>query len=69
MIEAYEGEESYGDRRKYYRVTLLGKETFGQNLRAWRRATNLIDQLIEVQGKDKESENNTDTEDKKTQIG
>lgn len=69
LIEAYEGEESHGNRRKYYRVTLLGKETFEQNLRAWRMAKNLIDQLIEVQGKDEESENNMDTEDKKTQIG
>lgn len=54
LIEAYWGEESQGGKRKYYQITPLGKETFEQNLKAWRTAKALIDQLIEVQGKEGE---------------
>lgn len=48
LIEAYWGDESQGGRRKYYKVTELGSKTFEENLKAWRTAKVLIDQLIEV---------------------
>lgn len=48
LIEAYWGEESHGGKRKYYQITSLGKEVFEKNLKAWREAKILIDQLIEI---------------------
>lgn len=59
LIEAYWGEESNGDQRKYYGVTLLGKEMFEQNLKAWRKVKDLIDQMIKVQGNDEEQTGKT----------
>jgi PadR family transcriptional regulator PadR len=50
LIEAYWGDESQGGRRKYYKITELGNTTFEENLKAWRTAKVLIDQLIEVRG-------------------
>ncbi|EIM04962.1 transcriptional regulator [Planococcus antarcticus DSM 14505] len=54
LIEAYWGDESQGGRRKYYKITELGVETFEKNLKAWRTAKVLIDQLIEVRGDENE---------------
>jgi PadR family transcriptional regulator PadR len=47
LIESYWGDESQGGRRKYYKVTTSGKETYKNNLSAWKIAKDLIDQLIE----------------------
>ncbi|WP_025026068.1 PadR family transcriptional regulator [Caldalkalibacillus mannanilyticus] len=47
LIESYWGDESQGGRRKYYKVTPEGMETYRKNLDAWRTAKVLIDQLIE----------------------
>lgn len=61
LVEAYWGEESHGGKRKYYHITPLGKETFEQNLQAWRIAKTLIDQLIEIQeNEDEQGESLTD---------
>lgn len=54
LIEAYWGDESHGGKRKYYQITPLGNETFEQNLKAWRTAKALIDQLIEIKENDEE---------------
>lgn len=54
LIESYTGEESYGGRRKYYQITPLGREIFEKNLKAWRTARILLDQLIEVQKREEE---------------
>ncbi|QAA33191.1 PadR family transcriptional regulator [Clostridium manihotivorum] len=47
LIESYWGDESQGGRRKYYRITQLGKETYERSLEAWKFAKDLIDKLIE----------------------
>ena len=47
LIESYWGDESQGGRRKYYKITELGEETYQKSLSAWEIARNLIDKLIE----------------------
>lgn len=47
LIASYWGDESQGGRRKYYKVTTLGMETYEANVTAWKVAKTLIDQLIE----------------------
>lgn len=47
LIESYWGNESQGGRRKYYRLTSSGLETYKSNLTNWKIARDLIDQLIE----------------------
>lgn len=47
LITSYWGDESQGGRRKYYKITVLGIETYNKNLEAWKTAKDLIDQLIE----------------------
>lgn len=46
LIESYWGSESQGGRRKYYRITELGKENYEKSLSAWKIARDLIDKLI-----------------------
>ena len=46
LIESYWGDESQGGRRKYYKVTVLGKESYEKALIAWEIARELIDKLI-----------------------
>ena len=50
LIESYWGDESQGGRRKYYKITELGKETYGKSLSAWNIARDLINKLIEREG-------------------
>ncbi|RNB77894.1 PadR family transcriptional regulator [Brevibacillus panacihumi] len=47
LISSYWGDESQGGRRKYYQVTLLGREAYEQSLEAWKVARELIDKLLE----------------------
>lgn len=47
LIESYWGNESQGGRRKYYKVTTLGIESYERSLSAWKIARELIDKLIE----------------------
>lgn len=47
LIQSYWGDESQGGRRKYYRVTAAGVETFHRNLVDWKIAKELIDELLE----------------------
>lgn len=47
LIESYWGDESQGGRRKYYKITEIGKETYEKSLLAWKIARELIDKLIE----------------------
>lgn len=50
FIESYWGNESQGGRRKYYKITELGKENYKKSLLAWKIARDLIDKLIEREG-------------------
>ncbi|GGH18348.1 PadR family transcriptional regulator [Paenibacillus segetis] len=47
LIQSYWGDESQGGRRKYYKVTEAGMETFQRNLADWKIAKELIDELLE----------------------
>lgn len=46
LIESYWGDESQGGRRKYYKITELGKKTFRQSVAQWKVARDLIDKLL-----------------------
>ncbi|MFC0015829.1 MULTISPECIES: PadR family transcriptional regulator [Allobacillus] len=45
-IESYWGDESQGGRRKYYRITEQGKQTYEQNKEEWENAKVILEQLI-----------------------
>lgn len=47
MIESYWGEETQGGRRKYYRITAMGRALYQRNYDSWQAARQLIDRLIE----------------------
>lgn len=51
LIESYWGDELTGARRRYYRITELGKSVYKENLAAWEVAKKLIDKLIKTEGK------------------
>ncbi len=46
-IESYWGQETQGGRRKYYRITRVGRELYSKNYEAWQVAKNLIDRLVD----------------------
>ena len=46
LVEGYWGEETQGGRRKYYRISNLGKTAYRRNLDDWERARGLIDRLV-----------------------
>jgi DNA-binding PadR family transcriptional regulator len=45
-ISSYWGDENIGARRKYYRITMYGKETYRRLYSEWQTAKNTIDSLI-----------------------
>ncbi|MFP3387279.1 PadR family transcriptional regulator [Brevibacillus sp. SIMBA_040] len=49
QIVSYWGDETQGGRRKYYKVTPMGKEAYEAALESWKVAKAIIDQLIERQ--------------------
>jgi DNA-binding PadR family transcriptional regulator len=46
-ITSYWGDETQGARRKYYRITKKGRETFEQNIRDWQFTQKIINDLLE----------------------
>jgi PadR family transcriptional regulator PadR len=46
-IESYWGDETTGARRRYYRITAIGRETYASLKKEWKTAKELIDHLIE----------------------
>lgn len=46
-IESYWGDEQTGARRRYYRITEIGRETYQSLKKEWKLAKELIDNLIE----------------------
>ncbi|MEA5002287.1 MAG: PadR family transcriptional regulator [Christensenella sp.] len=46
MIESYWGDETTGARRRYYRVTPLGRALYETNQEDWEKTKKLIDSLI-----------------------
>lgn len=46
-IESYWGDEMTGARRRYYKITEIGRETYKSLKKDWNTAKELIDKLIE----------------------
>lgn len=46
MIESYWGDETTGARRRYYKVTPLGRALYQQNREEWEKTKRLVDSLI-----------------------
>jgi Predicted transcriptional regulators len=46
MIESYWGDETTGARRRYYRITKLGRVMYEQNKEDWEKTKRLIDSLL-----------------------
>ena len=46
MIESYWGDETTGARRRYYRITKLGKMLYEKSKEDWEETKRLIDSLI-----------------------
>lgn len=45
-IVSYWGDETYGGRRKYYRITDKGLEIYEKNIQDWCQAKKILDKLI-----------------------
>lgn len=48
-IVSYWGDETTGARRKYYRITELGKETYHRLYDEWNIARDIIDKLVRTE--------------------
>lgn len=46
QIVSYWGVETQGGRRKYYKITGLGRETYEQNMKNWQVAKTILDKLL-----------------------
>lgn len=46
MLESYWGDETIGARRRYYRITKLGRIMYEKNKEDWEQTKRLIDSLI-----------------------
>jgi len=46
MIESYWGDETTGARRRYYKITPLGRALYEKNKDDWEKTKRLIDSLI-----------------------
>lgn len=46
MISSYWGDENTGARRRYYTITLKGRQAYEQNKADWEQAKALINRLI-----------------------
>lgn len=45
-ITSYWGSENIGGRRKYYKITDLGKNTYEQNKKNWEQAKQILERLL-----------------------
>lgn len=48
FITSYWGDQATGARRRYYKITHLGKALYEQNIEDWKSAKVLINKLIEL---------------------
>jgi PadR family transcriptional regulator PadR len=48
-IESFWGDEQTGARRRYYRITEIGRETYVGLKKEWKTAKEMIDNLIETE--------------------
>lgn len=47
LIESYMGDFSLGGRRRYYRITRLGRAFFREEIEEWHEAKKIIDTFLE----------------------
>ncbi|WP_368654211.1 PadR family transcriptional regulator [Ornithinibacillus sp. 4-3] len=47
LIESYYGDVSHGGKRKYYRITTLGKAYFKETVKEWKELKEIIDLFME----------------------
>ena len=47
-IASYWGDEKSGARRKYYKITPLGIESYNKLLKEWQTAKDIIDKLVDI---------------------
>jgi len=50
-ISSYWGDEQTGARRRYYSITDSGRDTYVRLIREWNTAKEMIEKLIETEGK------------------
>ena len=50
-ISSYWGDEQTGARRRYYRITETGHDTYNALVGEWKKAKEMIDKLIETEEK------------------
>lgn len=46
QISSYWGDETTGARRRYYRISQMGRKSYEQNKEDWQEAKEVIDKLI-----------------------
>ena len=49
-ISSYWGDEQTGARRRYYRISDIGRETYSILINDWKTAKEMIDKLIVMEG-------------------
>ncbi|MFC4618724.1 PadR family transcriptional regulator [Camelliibacillus cellulosilyticus] len=47
LIESYYGSVSHGGKRKYYRITTLGRAYFRETVEEWKETKEIIDLFME----------------------
>jgi PadR family transcriptional regulator PadR len=47
LIESYLGNVSYGGKRRYYRITSLGRAYLSEEISDWQKTKNIIDIFME----------------------
>ncbi|RLL43842.1 PadR family transcriptional regulator [Oceanobacillus piezotolerans] len=47
LIQSYYGSESKGGKRKYYRITTLGKAYFKETVEEWKEIKDIVDIFME----------------------
>ncbi|WP_096186371.1 PadR family transcriptional regulator [Evansella halocellulosilytica] len=47
LIESYSGDITHGSKRKYYRITMLGKAFLQETYKEWQETKEIIDMFME----------------------
>ncbi|NLI94070.1 MAG: PadR family transcriptional regulator [Peptococcaceae bacterium] len=47
LIESYYGSESFGGKRRYYRITSLGRAYLSEEIKNWRKTREIINIFME----------------------
>ncbi len=47
LIESYVGKKTHGGKRRYYKITTLGKAYYGEKLKEWKELKSVLNTLLE----------------------